>query len=762
MKQKNVWTFALALLVFSAGACRKSENGGSEDAATDAQDLDGVEGDGDADEEESPYTGPQGRAALSLNGTWEIEQGDLGDDPPAEFTHTVAVPGLVTLAEPAFSEVGTSSDLREAFWYRTTFTGPEHRAASILNVHKAKYGIRVWLNGRLLGDHLGSFTLASFNVTDVLVPDEPNTLIVRVGAHRESVPDTVPAGQDHEKAFWIPGIWDDVEIVSSGSPRIARTKIEPDIDSDAVVVKTTLVNEFDAPAAVRLTSEVSPWLDREAAYPAQALDVVLDPREERTVEQTVAAPDHHPWSPEDPFLYVCRSTVRAGDFVTDELETRFGMRKVEWIGGDDYSGRFYLNNSLYYLRGSNITVHRFFEDPLAAGLPWDEDWVRRLLSENPKRLGWNSMRMSLGRAPNLWYDVADEVGILIADEFMMWTATDESAGSWSVDEMAQEFTEWIQESWNHPSIAWWDAANETPLELSGQVIGRVRALDPTRQWENGGQQAPQGPGDPIEDHPYVFLMAYLGFPVDETVLDTMDGRPPGGGSTGPQFTWDDPLHPYIINEYAWLWIDRDGVPTRLTGAVYDRLLGAGPHDPDVYREAYAYLTGGMTEFWRAGRGYAGVQHFTYLGYSRENGETCDNFIDLVGLVLEPRWLEYAENAFAPLGLTIDSWAKVYPAGETVPIPVLVINDYGAPQQAVLEVMTVAMDGSVLTRSGAVEIDVEALGSGAYSLDTEMPAEARYMLFARLAPDDPLLPTVWSRRKIGFAHIGEIGPDPPFD
>jgi hypothetical protein len=37
-----------------------------------------------------------------------------------------------------------------------------------------------------------------------------------------------------------------------------------------------------------------------------------------------------------------------------------------------------------------------------------------------------------------------------------------------------------------------------------------------------------------------------------------------------------------------------------------------------------------------------------------------------------------------------------------------------------------------------------------------------MLFARLAPDDPLLPTVWSRRKIGFAHIGEIGPDPPFE
>jgi len=763
MKPMKTMTIILGLLVLGSNGCKESKNGGTGDAEEDAGDLDGLEGDGDVEEEENPYTGPEGRAVLPLNGTWEIEQGDLGDEPPAEFTHTVPVPGLVTLAEPAFSEVGVSSELRDAFWYRTTFTGPEPRHAAFLNVHKAKYGMRAWLNEQLLGDHLGSYTLATFDITDVLIPDEPNTLIIRVGAYRDSVPDFVPAGQDHEKDFWFPGIWDDVEIVSTATPRIARVKVEPDIDADAVVVKTTLVNDFDAPASVRLTSEVSQWLDPEAAYTPQVLEVVLDPREERTVEQTVAAPDHRLWSPEDPFLYVCRSTVRAGDFVTDELETRFGMRKVEWIGGEDYSGRFYLNNNLYYLRGSNLTVHRFFEDPLAGALPWDVDWVRQLLSDHPKRLHWNSMRISVGRAPNSWYDIADEVGILIADEFMMWNLTDGIDDTWSADEMAQEFTEWIQESWNHPSIAWWDAANETSSALSGQAIDSVRHLDPTRQWENGGQQAPHGPDDPIEDHPYVFIMAYLGFPMDERVLDTMDGLPPGGGnSTAPQFTWDDPAHPYIINEYAWLWIDREGAPTMLSEAVYSHLLGEGPHAPDVYREAYAYLAGGMTEFWRTKRGYAGVQHFTYLGYSRENGQTCDNFIDLAGLVLEPRWLEYAENAFAPLGVAIDAWAKTYPAGETVAVPVLVVNDYDAPQTATLEVLAVAMDGSVLTRSGVRDIEVEALGSGSYSLDVEMPAEARFMLLARLAPDDPELPTVWSRRKIGFAHVGELGPDPPFD
>lgn len=63
-----------------------------------------------------------------------------------------------------------------------------------------------------------------------------------------------------------------------------------------------------------------------------------------------------------------------------------------------------------------------------------------------------------------------------------------------------------------------------------------------------------------------------------------------------------------------------------------------------YREAHAYLVGGLTEFWRAHRAYAGVQHFVYLTASHW---TADNFLDPEQLEIEPRWFEYAKNAFAP-------------------------------------------------------------------------------------------------------------------
>ncbi len=702
------------------------------------------------------------RQELSLNGTWEVAQGELSDTAPESYPHTVPVPALITAADPPFAEVGKNSDLREAFWYRKTFPGPDEQEFAILKVHKAKYGIKVWLNDQLVGEHLGSYTLAHIDVADALRFGEPNTLTIRVGDYLDSVPGHVPAGQDGEKEYWIPGIYDDVAIVTSGSPHIVRVKVEPDIDNSIALVKTTLVNNEQKKVSAWVESQVLTWAGQEIASPLEVVEVKLAPGEQLTVEQTLPVEDARLWSPEDPFLYLVRTAVRKRGAVVDNLQTRFGMRKVEWRGGEQYDGRFYLNDELYYLRGSNITLHRFFEDQLAGTLPWNEEWVRKLLSTYPKQLHWNSFRICVGRAPNFWYDIADEVGFLLADEFMMWTLTGGEAGRWSVDELAAEFAEWIQESWNHPSIAWWDASNETYDDKSTQAISRVRDLDPTRQWENGGFNPPHRPGDPIEDHPYLFTL--IPGHNDIAKLDQNDGCPPQGGLIpGTELgTCDDPAHPYIINEYGWLWINRDGTPTTLSAVAYNDLLGEGPHDPEVYREAYAYLEAGLTEFWRARRRYAGVLHFTYLGYSRSDGETSDNFVDIENLVLEPRWVEYARYAFSPLMVYIDSWRDEYPAGQTSSIPVVIINDLATAQPATLRLMTVTMDGEISTRSDPVPIDVAAHGTVSKEIPIQIPPAQQYLIFAELKPQDESQQTVWSRRKIGFENIGQIGPDPPIE
>src|SRR5512136_1865081 len=88
------------------------------------------------------------RTVLYLDGSWQVEQGSM-DVKPRSFSHTVPVPGLMDMAQPSFKEVGKKSSLRQAFWYRRTFKvdGPIPDVA-LLKIHKAKYGTRVFVNGK--------------------------------------------------------------------------------------------------------------------------------------------------------------------------------------------------------------------------------------------------------------------------------------------------------------------------------------------------------------------------------------------------------------------------------------------------------------------------------------------------------------------------------------------------------------------------------------------------------------------------------------
>jgi len=681
---------------------------------------------------------------IVLNGRWELTEGALDDRVPAVFAHTIPVPGFVDLATPPLADVGVPSELRQAFWYRRTFSVPADAGpVATLRLHKAKYGAAVWLNGTRIGTHAGAFTLFEADVSDAVVRGATNTLVVRVGADKRQVPATVPTGEDIEKYLWLPGIWDDVSIAFSGPQRIVRVKIEPLIESDGATVRTTLLNRSTAPVDVDVRQVVR---DQFGTVVADVTERRRLPAGQSTATQFVTIPEARWWSPEDPFLYHVTSRVTESAAVTDELETRFGMRSVEWRSGDEPG--FFLNGERYYLRGSNLSLHRFFQSAERGQLPWDPDWVRRLLSTHPKALHWNSMRVSIGRLPNLWYDLADEIGIILADEFMMWSLARESA-QWSIEEMEAEYRRWIEENWNHPSIGWWDASNETDDPKSTEVIARVRDLDPTRQWENGGHSPPQGPSDPVEEHAYVLFALR-----DLADLPLFVGPAPVVPATAKA-----PGHPYILNEYNLLWLQRDGLPVPSAVVPYQIVprMDEGPYSAAEYREAYAYVGAVLTEFWRASRMYAGVQHFTYITESKATG---DNFLDVVDLILEPRWQRYAADAFAPLAVHLDFWEA--PAGPArLEVPMVLINDQPEAQRATLELIAVNPAGDVVARSAPATVEIAGLGDLDIALSLEVPALERWVLFARLEPNDPSLPTTWSRRKLGYTHLGEPIPDPPF-
>ena len=167
-----------------------------------------------------------GRVTMSLNGTWEIGESVDSEDQPSAFSHTVPVPGLVSLATPPFPDAGrfdsnlymagrirlklldpgamteargVSRQVRNYFWYSKRFRPAELRQVAVLRIAKAQFGTAVWLNGKKIGEHFGCFTAGFFNLTEAIDWKGENRLVVRLGAHPLAVPETVPTGTDPSK-----------------------------------------------------------------------------------------------------------------------------------------------------------------------------------------------------------------------------------------------------------------------------------------------------------------------------------------------------------------------------------------------------------------------------------------------------------------------------------------------------------------------------------------------------------------------------------
>lgn len=647
------------------------------------------------------------RRIINLDGTWEIAEGGL-DAVPAAFSAKCPVPGLVDMAKPAFEGVGPkeADDRRAAFWYRRTFTidGPVPAVAS-LKVHKAAFTTRVFLNGKLVGDHEPNFTPGTFDLRPHLKGDgQPNELVVRVGSSRKSTPAGRPDGWDFEKIHYIPGIYDSVEVILSGTPHITSVQVVPDVEGKAVRVVAVVKNAGPAAAKspVRLSVREAKTGREVGSAEAPAADLAAGA--ERTVDLRIPIKDCRLWSPEDPFLYELETSTGA-----DTHRTRFGVRSFRF---DPETKRGVLNGKPYMLRGTNICIYRFFEDPVRGSLPWDEAWVRRCIRAF-RDMHWNSCRYCIGFPPEMWYRIADEEGLLVQDEFPVWSLDPKTRGArdYTADLLAEEYAEWMRERWNHPCVIIWDAQNESKLTVTGEAMQKVRGLDLSdRPWDNGWAP-PVRPTDVYEAHPY--LANKQGF-----TLATLGTRKPVVGGNPVPYTGANPI---VINEYGWMWVNRDGTPTTLSvkSKVYEKLLPPGPTADQIW-EAYARVLAAKTEYWRSLRP-AGVLHFCGLGYARAGGETSDNFVDVAALKFEPHFYKYVRDSFAPVGLMVDFWEDHLHAGEKAKIRVGVINDLAAPWQG--DVTLRLTQGDRTLAETKLPATVPAVGREVVTFNLAAPAEA---------------------------------------
>jgi hypothetical protein len=269
--------------------------------------------------------------------------------------------------------------------------------------------------------------------------------------------------------------------------------------------------------------------------------------------------------------------------------------------------------------------------------------------------------------------------------------------------MKRQYAEWMRDNWNHPSVAIWDADNETRADVLGEIIRAVRSLDlSNRPWDNG-YNLPVGPDDPVEDHPYLFSGLGKSFHIPD--LERMTGAK---STNSPHPTG----HAVILNEYGWLWLNRDGNPTELTRHVYAQL-------PGERFENNAYYVGGLTEFWRAHRNFAGVLHFVYLTSSYPAAYTSDHFRDVEKLELEPHFADYVGEAFKPFGVYLNFWQPSLTPGKQRRFEIMLVNDEPEKRQGTLALTLENTAGRALARA-ETSFEVEGLGQQTYAVDLNIP------------------------------------------
>ncbi|HEX2396094.1 MAG TPA: glycoside hydrolase family 2 [Bacteroidales bacterium] len=709
----------------------------------------------------------ESRSTINLNGTWDFDQ-TTDAFPPKKFTRKIQVPGLITLAEPKIEDYDKffkRPDKVEAkeqhslynidytprySWYRKKLVVPSELKGqeAVITLKKSQYVTQIFINGIDLGTSMACYTPIEFRATNAIRFGEENEILIRVG-DRTWLPSEAAGGTDKEKEHYLPGIWDDVLLSFTGDIRVNRLLILPSVTEKKATVKIQLRNF--KPAQIFYGDRMSDSVLVEVDIKEKSSDApvaygrmeFMAKRDNLTeIEIDVFLNEFKTWSPEHPELYLAEVKTITNGNETDKIGKAFGMR--DFIRNGKF---FYLNGQQYYLRGTNITLQRFFEDPDSKNLVWDKNWVRKMLIDYPKQLQWNAMRICVGIVPDFWYDLADEYGLMFQNEWLYW-----QNHGWD-EQIRKEYTDWVWSDGSHPSIAIWDAINENTDEFIGNIlIPDLKKLDPSRMWDAGYMTSDQMNQDEMDEpHPYQspWNQNIAEFEKNPYPLGNLDFKP----DIIKQI--ESSSSAQLVNEYGWIWLWRNGTPSKLTVDVYNYYLGAGS-TAEQNRELQAYWLQCETEWLRSNPNTAGVLAFCYL--ANNYGYTGDWFINDIADLEPGITLSWLKHCFAPsavfLNLTDERYTKHIPPhkpGTRLLFDIAGINNNSNSSTGSLSIRLIDSDGKTVV-SNESPIVLQPLSNKRILQSIDLPEKpGGYLLVAEYTTGPSAEPVISRRHiKIGQA------------
>lgn len=337
-------------------------------------------------------------------------------------------------------------DKAECGAYRRTFYVPEESRGRrlFLLFDAVAYHSKFYVNGISLKEEMEAFLPIEFEITDAVSYGEDNEiLVIAENSKRFLYKDEKDWNRiDHPKgSFWgeyIAGIWQDVWYVERPETYIKDLFVTTDIERGKLQVKF----ELDGP--------VNAGMLRFA---------LKDPEngESRSLGEAAAAEGRFEWSFEEdeiklwetdaPALYELQAEFLEEERVCDSKCVRFGFRSFT-VKGD----QFYLNKRPINLK--NDSWHYM-------GYSVQTPEYARSYYRMAKEAGVNIIRLHAQPFPSFFYDVADEMGMLLVSESAVWAShCNFSYNDAFFENSRRHLVRLILRDRNHPSVVLWSPENE--------------------------------------------------------------------------------------------------------------------------------------------------------------------------------------------------------------------------------------------------------------------------------------------------------------
>lgn len=461
----------------------------------------------------------------------------------------------------ALSQVNGGFTTGGTGWYRKSFFVPQKsKDKRFLIMFEGVYmNAEVWLNGELLGNHPYGYTSFWYDISDKIKFEKENILSVKVKNEGEN--SRWYSGSGIYRHVWC-YIVSPVHIATWGTS-ITTPKVT---EAEALInVKTSLVNNNNKVSIITLVTKVLNQNGKEQVR--IETENTIEPGKTLEIVQVVKLKKPELWSTDSPVLYKAISEIHESESITDQSETKFGIRSISF----DAVNGFLLNGKPMKLKGG--CVHH--DNGILGSRAYDRAEERRV--ELLKSSGYNAIRSAHNPPSPAFLDACDRYGMLVIDEsFDIWK---EGKNPYDYhlffnDWWKKDIESMILRDRNHPSVIMWSIGNEIPNRLKPEVVEVAKMLRDYVHSLDSSRPVTSAVNDlrPDKD-PYFAVLDVAGYNyaaggdqnqknIYETDHERLPQRVMAGTESFPLDAFESWIavvdHPYVIGDFVWTAYDYIG------------------------------------------------------------------------------------------------------------------------------------------------------------------------------------------------------------